>query len=207
MRQFLSKLPTLVTRRYYSSGPFSLNTQALDNWIASEKKLSLNDTLSSNHLADLYITLPTRDGTQGKPYPPLEGSKLDYGHHLAFFHPRNPEALLRPDGTDADFCPPEPFTRRMWAGGAMKWFDPLLIGEKADAISTVSSIQKKGFEKGTPMVFVNQTIEYKAAGKRNPGIIEERAHVYLPPGVSKRENREGIWSELFLDYSTLTNDS
>lgn len=182
-----------VTKRLYSSIS-SLELQNLDAWIvASEKTLPLSDTLTPTHLADLYVTLPTRDGTLGKKsHKPIEGRKLEYGHHLAFFHPRNPEAVLRPDGTDADFCPPEPFTRRMWAGGSMRWLDPLIIGQTVDAVSTVSSVEKKGFKKGLPMVFVNQTINYMSKGRVNPNVVEGRVHVYLPPGLSRREPREGV---------------
>lgn len=187
---------SLARRLYSSASVSSLELQNLDTWIASEKTLSLRDTLTPTHLADLYVTLPTRDGTRGENFSkPIEGLKLEYGHHLAFFHPRNPEAVLRPDGTDADFCPPEPFTRRMWAGGSMKWLDPLAIGQKVDAVSTVSSVEKKGFEKGSPMVFVNQTINYTIEGRLEPSVVERRAHVYLPPGLSKREPREG--TEIF----------
>jgi hydroxyacyl-ACP dehydratase HTD2-like protein with hotdog domain len=184
-------LPKL-SLRLYSSSASSLNIEALDDWIISEKSLSIDDTLGSLHLTDLYVTLPTRDITRGKPFPrPSNGLNLGYGHHLIFFHPRNPESALRPDGTDADFCPPEPFTRRMWAGGSMKWHSPLVIGDRVESISTVSSVEKKGFEKGTPMVFVNQTIKYRRFGQKAVNIVEERSHVYLPPGHNKREVREG----------------
>jgi hydroxyacyl-ACP dehydratase HTD2-like protein with hotdog domain len=191
-------IPKLYARRCYSStAASSLNINALDSWIALEKSLLLNDTLAPDHLADLYITLPTRDGTRGKPFPPpSKGLKLGYGHHLVFFHPRNPELALRPDGTDADFCPPEPFTRRMWAGGSMTWNSPLTVGETVESISKVSSVEKKGFEKGTPMVFVNQTIEYyRQLGKGIANIVEDRSHVYLPPEHHKREVRDGMQSE------------
>lgn len=186
-------LPRHGIQRLYSSTAFHLNIEALDNWIASEKSLVLTDTLSSNHLSDLYITLPTRDGIRGEPFPsPSKGLKLDYGHHLIFCHPRNPESGLRPDGTDANFCPPEPFTRRMWAGGSMRWYNPLKIDERVNSLSTVSSVEKKGFEAGRPMVFVNQTIHYRRDGTSAADIVEERSHVYLPPGHNKREVREGM---------------
>jgi hydroxyacyl-ACP dehydratase HTD2-like protein with hotdog domain len=187
------QFPKLCARRLYSSTVSSLNIEVLDKWIATEKYLTLRDTLSPNHLADLYVTLPTRDGTRGEPFtPPSTGLKLGYGHHLIFFHPRNPESALRPDGTDADFCPPEPFTRRMWAGGSIKWpGSPLAVGDRVESISTVSSVEKKGFGRGTPMAFVNQTIEYVKIGESVANIVEERSHVYLPPGHNKREVREG----------------
>jgi hydroxyacyl-ACP dehydratase HTD2-like protein with hotdog domain len=79
----------------------------------------------------------------------------------------------------------------MWAGGSMKWHDTLHIGQRMKAKSTVTSAMKKGFEKGTPMVFVNQLIEYRKPKITEPLIVEERSHVYLPPGHNKREPREG----------------
>ena len=174
------------------------NTTALDAWIAQPKSLALADTLTPTHLADLYITLPTRDGTQGRPYePPTAGTPLGYGHHLAFFHPRNPERALRPDGTDADFCPPEPFTRRMWASGTM-WWNPrpgsaLRVGDKAHAVSTIASVEKKGFDgdNAQPMVFVKQRVQVTTEGRTEPSVVEERSHVYLASRGSKRGARGG----------------
>jgi hydroxyacyl-ACP dehydratase HTD2-like protein with hotdog domain len=185
---------TRPAHRFLSTS--SLNLQALDAWIASPKSLELTDTFHSNHLSDLYITLPTRDGTRGRPFTsPVEGTPLGYGHHLAFFHPRNPEAQLRTDGTDADFCPPEPFTRRMWAGGTMTWNKEraLKVGEKATAVSTVAKVEKKGFEAGKPMVFVKQRIEVTVEGRSEPGMVEERAHVYQASvgSVGSRVPRQG----------------
>lgn len=190
-----------------------LSTSSLDAWIASPKSLVLTDTFHSNHLSDLYITLPTRDGTHGRPFAsPVEGTPLGYGHHLAFFHPRNPEASLRTDGTDADFCPPEPFTRRMWAGGTMTWNKEraLKVGEKATAVSTVAKVEKKGFEVGKPMIFVKQRIEVTVDGQSQPGMVEERAHVYQAPVASvgsrvPREVKDLPKSEFSLSYTpTLT---
>lgn len=190
-----------------------LSTSSLDAWIASPKSLVLTDTFHSNHLSDLYITLPTRDGTHGRPFAsPVEGTPLGYGHHLAFFHPRNPEASLRTDGTDADFCPPEPFTRRMWAGGTMTWNKEraLKVGEKATAVSTVAKVEKKGFEVGKPMIFVKQRIEVTVDGQSQPGMVEERAHVFQAPVASvgsrvPREVKDLPKSEFSLSYTpTLT---
>jgi hydroxyacyl-ACP dehydratase HTD2-like protein with hotdog domain len=185
---FLPKLHYTQLRRRLSTA-----TQSLDEWIASTSnlKLVLLDSLRADHLSDLYITIPTRDGTRRAQDPPLTGAPLGYGHHLAFFHPRNPESLLRPDGTDKDFCPPEPFTRRMWAGGEFEWKKPLLIGENATATSTIASVEKKGFEKGSPLVFVNQKINFSAEGSAEASLVEYRTHVYLPTAGKKtvRERR------------------
>jgi len=169
----------------------------LDQWIASPPVHTLTDSLSVEHLSDLYITLPTRDGSR-KPYQkPQSGTPLPFGHHLAFFHARRPERLLRLDGTDEDISPPPPFSKRMWAGGTIAWdtSNPLIIGKTTKSISTVSSTEKKGFEKGNPMVFVTQKIQFTQEGNQMPSITEERAHVYFNPEVSSQKpkncDREG----------------
>ncbi|TFY77170.1 hypothetical protein EWM64_g6842 [Hericium alpestre] len=169
-------------QRSYSTAPIHAE---LDRWIAGKKELNLSATLHPDHLSDLYVTLPTRDGTRQPYEPPVEGAPLPYGHHLAFFHPRTPEKYLRPDGTDADFCPPEPFVRRMWAGGRIEWKKPLLIGGKATSSTTVRSVEKKGFERGSPMVFVKQENDMRNEGDSEPAVLEERTHVYLGLGVNK----------------------
>ncbi|TFK92105.1 hypothetical protein K466DRAFT_514066 [Polyporus arcularius HHB13444] len=190
----------IYSRRHYSSPPSpaphlsAANVDALDRWINTEKQLAFSDTLRPEHLADLYVTLPTRDGSR-HPYeysPPREGEPLGYGHHLVFFHPRNAEKALRSDGTDADFCPPEPFTRRMWAGGRMVWKRPLCVGDRTAAVSTISAIDKKGFEPGTgmPMVFVKQKLEYRKLGGDEVCIEEERSHVYLATAGHRRGPKE-----------------
>ncbi|EEB95737.1 hypothetical protein MPER_05245, partial [Moniliophthora perniciosa FA553] len=61
--------------------------RALDDWIASPKRTVLHDNLHPERLADLYITLPTRDGTSQPFRPPKLSKPLGYGHHMAFFHP------------------------------------------------------------------------------------------------------------------------
>ena len=186
LRAATSGLP----KRRFLSTP-SLNLEALDKWIVSEKKLTLSDTLHPEHVSDLYIALPTRDGTRKPSTAPAVGSLLSYGHHLAFFHPRNPENALRWDGTDADFCPPEPFTRRMWAGGRIEWKAPLRVGDRVTALSELLDVQKKGFERGTPMVFVKQKIEYKRDGCNDVAIAEERSHVYLAAPANRRTVKQG----------------
>lgn len=126
---------------------------------------------------------------------PKHGDALPCGHHLVYFNPRTPESQLRLDGTDAIFCPPAPFTRRMWAGGVMKWgHQPLLLGNLATSTITVSLVEKKGFETQRPMVFVKQRISIAADGAVLPSIEEERTHVYLAPSVKTRAITEGkLW--------------
>ncbi|KAJ7449856.1 hypothetical protein FB451DRAFT_1343006 [Mycena latifolia] len=181
---------SLYSRRHYSSPAAltALDIHALDEYIASPKKLVLEDTFSVERVSDLFITLPTRDGTRSPYQAPRLSAPVGYGWHLAFFHARTPESLLSPDGTDGavEFGPPVPFTRRMWASGRMSWNpeQPLLIGEKATSTSTFGSVEKKGFDTENPMVFVTQKIDITMAGKSHPSIKEERSHVYVAESVS-----------------------
>ncbi|KAJ7172454.1 hypothetical protein C8R46DRAFT_149445 [Mycena filopes] len=191
MTRPLSLLRLSLSRRRFYSSPAILtpaNIHSLEEYIAAPKKLVLEDTFSTERLSDLFITLPTRDGTRSPYVAPSQLSTIGCGWHLAFFHARTPESLLSPDGTDGavEFGPPEPFTRRMWASGRMSWDakHPLRVGDKAISTSTFGSVEKKGFETANPMVFVTQKIEITGAGKTHPSITEERSHVYVAESVS-----------------------
>ncbi|KAK2466881.1 hypothetical protein APHAL10511_001139 [Amanita phalloides] len=177
-----AKLATLLSLYGHYVTDFPRSLDALDTWIASPSKSTLFDTVSPERLSDLYITLPTRDGVLRPFKAPQESLPVEYGHHLIFFHPRTPESMLRTDGTDPVLCPPNPFTRRMWAGGRFEWnnVNPLLAGSKATAITTIENVAKKGFEDGKPMVFIDQKIEIVPDGCSKPSLTEIRSHVYLP---------------------------
>lgn len=87
----------------------------------------------------------------------------------------------------------------MWAGGKIEWVDnrALKIGDKATALSTIREVQKKGFDTESPMVFVKQHIEMGTGSQHaEPAIVEERSHVYLGLGTSKRIVRPGVLETL-----------
>ena len=189
LRHVASLFPRLWRVR---ASPYTVAAaEALDLWASQKKDITLSETLHTDRISDLYATLPTRDGTRHPYKSPKNSEALGFGHHLAFFHPRTPEKHLRPDGTDADFCPPEPFVRRMWAGGRIEWRKSLVIGGKATACMTVRSVVKKGFGGVDPMVFVNQDIEISNEGDKEYAVLEERTHVYLALGVNQRRFRQG----------------
>jgi hydroxyacyl-ACP dehydratase HTD2-like protein with hotdog domain len=182
---------SLIHRPSRASVHANAGEAALDSWVGQKKGITLSETLHTDRVADLYITLPTRDGTT-RPYArPKNSEALGFGHHLAFFHPRTPERYLRPDGTESDFCPPEPFVRRMWAGGRIEWRQPLIIGGKACARASVDSVSSKGLDGPAPMVFVKQRIEIANEGEEECAVLEERTHVYLALGTYRRMTREG----------------
>jgi hydroxyacyl-ACP dehydratase HTD2-like protein with hotdog domain len=192
--------PFSIARTYSAA---TINTAAVDRWIASSEETLLRDSFYPERVADLYITLPTRDGTR-RPFTEPEVSKpLAYGHHLAFFHNRTPESRLREDGTDPELCAPEPFVRRMWAGGKITWNpkNPLLIGKGAQAACSIEKVEKKGFNTPgkRPMLFVNQRIDISMTGSTEPSVSEVRAHVYMPEpevGSLAKGPREGNSHEI-----------
>lgn len=193
------RLPAACARRCSSSRAVTDDQLAvLDDWIeaAGKRKLTSTDTLRAEHLSDLYVTLPTRDSAAESTSSGLlcaDGERLGYGHHLIFFHPRDPERALRADGTDPEFCPPQPWTRRMWADGQMVWHEPgLRIGDKVIATGTIDSVEVKGHERGTPMVFVKQKIQYRKEHAHLPAIVEERSHVFLADPGNNRVVRQGV---------------
>ncbi|KAJ7777414.1 hypothetical protein B0H16DRAFT_1879473 [Mycena metata] len=179
-----TKLLPLLQRRFYPEAfpkPLPETTsEILAAWINTPKYQTLTDTLSADRLSDLYITLPTRDGSK-KPYepPPKLSEPLPYGSHFVFFHPRNPDRVLRHDGADGEFCPPPPYSRRMWAGGSITWDNdnPLLVGKNAVSSATVPSVEEKVYQ-STTLVYVTQNIEITMEGKTRPSVVEQRSHAY-----------------------------
>lgn len=74
--------------------------------------------------------------------------RLSPGHHLIYFPPQVPLSQLLPDGTDTLHTPGEPFDRRLWAGGSVKFADPelLLDGRRAVCIESIRNVAVKGRE-------------------------------------------------------------
>ena len=167
---------------------------ALCKWTADPPtRVIVSDFLSSDHLCDLYATLPTRDGSRLRQLEePKDGDEIPYGHHLAFFHTRPAEGHLREDGTDGDLSPPTPFTTRMWVGGSIRWSPnrPLIAGIETKSISEVVRVEMKP---GKNMIFVTQCIKYTRQGESEPSIAEERTHVYLHSRLFSKKvlNRPG----------------
>lgn len=116
-----------------------------------------NSHLLSVTLADQLLPAPQdyhtpHDG--GRPYPPPRTSDVDHwtlpkvhrgggalpavalpqGHHLVYFPPTHPSSALLPDGTDADHWPGPPFTRRLWAGGAVSFAAEGGLGGERDLL-------------------------------------------------------------------------
>jgi hydroxyacyl-ACP dehydratase HTD2-like protein with hotdog domain len=101
-----------------------------------------------------------------------EKLRLPQGHHLVYFPLQLPPSELMPDGTDPGHCPGEPFTRRMWAGGEIKfmpgWEEKLrLDGRRGVCVETVvkQPVMKWENDEGKEKVFVDVKRLYYANGE------------------------------------------
>jgi hydroxyacyl-ACP dehydratase HTD2-like protein with hotdog domain len=113
---------------------------------------------------------------------------LPQGHHLVYFPLQLPPSELMPDGTDPGHCPGEPFTRRMWAGGEIKflpgWEGMLrLDGRRGVCVETVMKqpVMKWETVVGKEKVFVDVKRVYYASGQEADWAMhadEDRAAVH-----------------------------
>lgn len=138
--------------------------------------LSLASSLSESHspastTSEAQCTLPSI----------LKPSHMPIGHHLVYFPPQIPSSQLLPDGTDELHSPGDPFNRRMWAGGSVRFFDqggPLLNGQRAVCVEGIRDAKIKGRE-GEEKIFVG--IERRIA------TIDEREN--------DKEVRSRVWTQ------------
>nr|KAJ3422548.1 hypothetical protein HK105_007604 [Polyrhizophydium stewartii] len=86
--------------------------------------------------------------------------------------------MLAADGYDADWSPPKPFTRRMWAGGVIEWqpHNPLRVGQPATMTSRLLDAVAKRTGRGDA-VFVS--IEKRIENTAGEAMREQRSYVYL----------------------------
>lgn len=175
-------LPRVVHRRAYSSLPELLRHDL------TTRKLPLTfDYLhpQPSHLLNLSLhdLLPqSSGGCNVSPILPsiTNPSPLPIGHHLIYFPPQVTLSQLVPDGCDVLHTPGEPFNRRMWAGGNVRFptAGPLLDGSRAVCIESIRNVTIKGRE-GDEKVIV--TIE------RRVGTV--------PEGETEEETWNRIWQE------------
>ncbi|TKA43704.1 hypothetical protein B0A49_13311, partial [Cryomyces minteri] len=105
----------------YSSSYAHLNAE-----LTSRRLPLIFDYLSpqNSHLLDVSLAdyLPQGSSRPSHYLPPAsEANLLPFGHHLIYFPPPKTGSQLLPDGMDPDQSPGEPFVRRMWAGGHVRY--------------------------------------------------------------------------------------
>jgi 3-methylfumaryl-CoA hydratase len=150
---------------------------ALRAWVGRSEQAST--LLSVEPLQRLAATLDYHDPELTTPIevPPL--------WHWVYFLPHHATAELGPDGHAArgGFLPPVPLPRRMWAGGRITFHRPLAVGESAERVSTVTSVEAKQGRSGA-LVFVTLRHAISSAGEL--ALVEEQDLVYreVTPGVA-----------------------
>jgi len=130
--------------------------------------------------------------TAGAPVPP--------GWHWLFFKRAAHRADLGEDGHErrGGFLPPLPQPRRMWAGGRLRFGEPLRLGDTATRRSKILSVEEKTGRSGA-LVFV--TVEHEVSTVRGVAVLEEQDLVYrgerdagspIPAGPPPPEDGHGI---------------
>lgn len=144
--------------RWHTTSATDAAQQMLHNFRG--RTISRRQILDPNQLQKLSLTLqrthifPGQDISRNAP---VAGTPVPPGYHLVYFTPDGVEAQLGADGTDQTFNAPAPFTRRMWAGGRMRWNTacPLLVGEEVEERTTLASASAKKSRNGEEMVLVD----------------------------------------------------
>lgn len=136
----------------------SISIEALHEQLTTRRLPLTYDYLSPqpSHLLDLTLRdiLRTESTSNIQDSPPsndlpsiLQPSRMPPGHHLVYFPPQVSLAQLLADGTDVLHTPGAPFTRRLWAGGAVRFpsdTGPLLNCQRAVCVESIRDVSIKG---------------------------------------------------------------
>jgi 3-methylfumaryl-CoA hydratase len=150
----------------------AIDPSELARWIGRQE--TVEDTIQARPLAALSATLDRDDPEPrlGDPLPPL--------WHWLFFLPLRRQSEIGPDGHPrrGGFLPPVPLPRRMWAGGRVRFGQPLRVGETARRVSTIADVSvKQG--RGGRLVFV--LVRHEIFGSFGGSLSEEHDIVYRDP--------------------------
>ncbi|KAH8196659.1 hypothetical protein TruAng_009183 [Truncatella angustata] len=158
----------------------------------SDRTITQRQLLDANQLQKLSLTLGRKELYPGRDIsrePPPAGTPLPPGYHLVYFTPGGIETELGPDGTDRTFNSPAPFTRRMWAGGEMRWVggrkSQLRVGEVAEERTRLLSAVPKRSRDGGEMVLVD--VEKEFWGKDGLALVDRRSWIFRPEAKAAAE--------------------
>jgi 3-methylfumaryl-CoA hydratase len=138
------------------------------------------------------------------------------GVHWCLSPPAVPPAGLGQDGHPAKggFLPPVPLPRRMWAGGALEFLDPLREGDRVTRQSRIGDVRQKTGRSGA-LSFV--AVHHELTTDRGPALRERHDIVYRPaatapapdPTPDARDGADAEWQVavdpvMLFRYSALT---
>jgi hydroxyacyl-ACP dehydratase HTD2-like protein with hotdog domain len=155
------------------------------------KSMTRRQLLDGNQLQKLALPLgrPRIGAVDISEDAPPTGTPVHPGYHLVYFTPNGLEDELGADGTDRTFNAPSPFTRRMWAGGTMKWpgignessreNSPLLrVGDVAEERTRLVSATAKRSRSAGEMVLVE--VEKEFWTPRGLALVDQRLWIFRP---------------------------
>ncbi|MGO9948504.1 MAG: MaoC family dehydratase N-terminal domain-containing protein [Steroidobacteraceae bacterium] len=184
----------------------TVDMEALRGWIGRTE--TAQDEITPRLVRELNATLDL-DAPEADAPAPL-------GVHWCLAPPAVKASLIGSDGhpVRGGFLPPVPLPRRMWAGGQVRFHDPLRVGDKVERRSRVGDVAVKRGRSGV-LCFVSVSHEYFTA--RGLAVEDRQDVVYrdfstVTTGTANRVNlpapewRRGMQADpvLLLRYSALT---
>ncbi|KAL9068148.1 MAG: hypothetical protein Q9161_006392 [Pseudevernia consocians] len=172
-------------RRLASTAISAGHKQLVDDFFQTARNgpsIVRKQSLDANQIQRLSLTLNRPRLYRGaqvlEDETPLIGTPLAPGYHLAYFTPAALPGNLGKDGTDISYSPAEPFTRRMWAGGRIKWEkdNPLRIGDEAIETTKLVSAEPKVTRTGEVMVVVG--VEKTFENAKGLALVDRRDWVF-----------------------------
>lgn len=153
-----------------------MTTQDYSDWIG--RKESYSDNLDVGHVRQIALALD-------RPAP-AEGEALPHLWLWAHFVRGQKYAELGRDGHPARgaFLPPLGDRNRMWAGGRVRFNEPLRVGVPAERQSTILNIVEKKGRTGSLLFF---TVQHDYVQEGRVCVSEEQDVVYRAPTAPKLE--------------------
>ncbi|WP_152208038.1 FAS1-like dehydratase domain-containing protein [Marinobacter changyiensis] len=148
--------------------------QRPEDWIGKQE--SCVDALDTSLASRIAAML-------ARPFP-REGDALAPLWHWAFFQIPVPPSGTGPDGHIApgEFLPKSEGNTRMWAGGRVEFFKPLLTGQRAERQSRIKAVTEKT-GRSSKLLFVTVEHHYHQDGELC--LSEEQDIVYKAPAPPK----------------------
>ncbi|KAL8734553.1 MAG: hypothetical protein Q9166_001453 [cf. Caloplaca sp. 2 TL-2023] len=174
-----------LTLRRLASTTVPVLTRRLADDLLKKAKIAptvKKQLLDSHQTQGLSLTLNRpqlySNGGDVRKETPTNGTPLPPGYHLVYFTPAALLDELGSDGSDIDFSPAEPFTRRMWAGGELKWEkgNPLRIGDEATETTRLLSADAKTGRTGEEMIIIR--VEKTFENARGLAVVDKRDWVF-----------------------------
>ncbi|KAK1996812.1 hypothetical protein LX36DRAFT_658216 [Colletotrichum falcatum] len=173
--------PAATGRRLLATDATDAASRLLDAF--SGRQVVRRQVLDSNQLQRLSLALNRKQLHPGQDVSadaPAQGTPLPPGYHLVYFTPAGVESELGTDGSDRTFNAPAPFTRRMWAGGRMRFPEgaSLRVGEEVEERTRLAAATPKKSRSGDEMVLVDVDKEFW--GRDGLAVRDQRSWIFRP---------------------------